>query len=78
MGVPGDIVIFPGQTLENRDYPGKTGTDGHLKFGACWQHSGKVKTALFGNGILTNLILFLLSAEKLMHYNRLKAENKIN
>ena len=30
MGVPGDIVIFPGQTLENRDCPGKTGTDGHL------------------------------------------------
>jgi hypothetical protein len=30
LGVPGDIVIFPGQTLENRDCPGKTGTDGHL------------------------------------------------
>jgi hypothetical protein len=32
LGVPGDIVIFPGQTLENRDCPGKTGTDGHLTF----------------------------------------------
>jgi hypothetical protein len=30
VGVPSDIVIFPGQTLENRDCPGKTGTDGHL------------------------------------------------
>jgi hypothetical protein len=30
LGVPGDIVIFPEQTLENRDCPGKTGTDGHL------------------------------------------------
>jgi hypothetical protein len=29
MGVPGDIVISPGQTLENWDCPGKTGTDGH-------------------------------------------------
>ena len=35
-------------------------------------------TALYGEGILINLTLFLLSAEKLMHYNRLKAENKIN
>jgi hypothetical protein len=30
LDVPGDIVIFPGQTLEKRDCPGKTGTDGHL------------------------------------------------
>ena len=30
MGVPADFVIFPGQTLENWDCPGKTGKDGHL------------------------------------------------
>jgi hypothetical protein len=49
-----------------------------VQFGARWQHSGKVKTALYGKGSLTNLILFLLSIEKLMQYNRLKAEKKIN
>jgi len=29
--IPGDLVIFPGQAIKIRDFPGKIGTDGHLK-----------------------------------------------
>ena len=35
-----------------------------VQFGACWQHSGKVKTALYGKGILTNLLLSLSTGKR--------------
>ena len=30
MGVPRDLLFFPGLEVKNRDCPGKSGTDGHL------------------------------------------------
>jgi len=31
MGVPEELWFFPGHVAKNRDCPGKSGTDGHLK-----------------------------------------------
>ena len=51
-----------------------------VQFGACWQHSGKVKTALYGKGILTNLLLSLSTGKRhaLQYTTTLKIETKRN
>ena len=36
LSVPGEVSVFPGHPVENRDCPGKSGTDGHLTHVCVW------------------------------------------